>query len=236
MKIVNETVYSNDDIYNLFIAVNRLCWRAMEITVDKWKAQAKAEGRIWNDTGGYYKEQRPLPRILRIGYRTYKVKTVDQDGKPVKQTEPSFVSARGRYTDSPRFGIVKPVHLPLNPLVVLAHCADGARREIPREVMQALARTFSRNMKGSPSDDQFSDLIDDHQITFSLDVSRAAKAAAKAAAKKARVASLEYKIRIKIREINETTARLNKRQEQLAVLNIRLDKIQPQEERMTLCV
>jgi hypothetical protein len=228
MKIINETVYNDDDLYNLYRAVERLCWRATEQQVARWKQSAKARGQVWAHHD-YYDEQ-PLPKEIRIGYRSTPKRKKDDDVDALKQTEPSFTTIRGRRTNSPRFGIVRPSDLPLCPLVILAQCAEDAHRALPREVVQSVARIFAKSRRGNPTDDDFSYLVDDHQITFTLAVTQEAKAAAKAASKKARIASLRFKIDVKQDEIKATLATLDKRRDQLATLETRMAKLNPKQE------
>jgi len=229
MKIINETVYNSDDLYNLFIAIDRLCWRTMQMAVARWKRDALAKGTVWSESN-YYDEQRPLPQELRIGYRTKPKPKKTDEVDAQKKTEPSFVTSSGLHSDSPRFGITRPTDLPISPLVVLAHCAEGANRTLPREVVQALARKFARTRKGWPSDDDCSYLVDDHQVTFSLLVSPKMVIEAKAAANRAKAAALSHKIRIKRDEVNAAEAVLAKRQKQLDTLQARLAKLSPKQE------
>ena len=124
----------------------------------------------------------------------------------------------------------------LRPTLILAHCADGANRALPREVIHSLARAFARTRNGHPSDDDYGLLVDNYQITFSLSVTKEAKAESKAARKVARIASLKANIAQEQSALDSLFAKGDKHRKKIASYTEKLAKLEPQDERMSLYV
>ena len=180
MKIVNETVYNSDDLYNLFRAVDDASWA--EIQNARWRIfhEQKAVGKVWTPST-YYTVRKDLPETVRVGYC----------GLPKQQRgTQGYTTLRNRYTTSPRVGIVKPEQLPLPPLMILAHCAEGATRTLPFDAVVSLVKSFSRTQRHSLDEKVRNDLAENHSVTFALKPKAGAKAAVKAAAEQAKIASL----------------------------------------------
>jgi hypothetical protein len=227
MRIVNETVYNSEDIQALMVKVADLCAQEHETRGRKRKAAAVSKGEVWRMEEFYF-QRKPLPELLRVGYYNYRR---PEGGKSRKaQQGDQFVSMIRVHSSGPRLGIVKPALLPLNPLTVLAHCAEGAVRTVPAEVVYQIASGFTRGRRGHPGIETLRNLSETHVIRFALKAKRGARKEAKEEVRKARIASLDWKIRVERNSLAALESKMEKHREKLAKLQKRRDKLQPQEQ------
>jgi hypothetical protein len=224
IKIINETVYNDDDLQALLYVVRDATLKEFVERGARNKKMSETRGVEWTAANVAYFASHREPTEVRVGYYACNPPKPDRYGSlRERQGSERYCSVRGTHSDSPRIGIVRADRLPLPPLVVLAHCAENATRDVPTEVVDALICVFSKCFDGNISSEYREFLAARNRVRFSLNPKQGSKEAMRKASRAGRIRAL-LKKRSRLQE------RLDVLTSEIDVLDQKLHKLQPEKE------